>query len=106
MMDMNVENELNPEQICMEIISASGQARGLLLEAMDYLKPRDDKKIRELLSEANTALRQAHRSQTALMISESGGRKVEMSVLLVHAQDHLMTTMTIRDMVEKLVEVL
>lgn len=103
---MNVNNEMNLEQICMEIISSSGTARGLLLEAMDYIKPKNEEKIQELLQEANSLLRQAHRSQTSLMTGESNGQRVEMTVLVVHAQDHLMTTLTIRDLVEKLVEVL
>ncbi|MCM3699533.1 PTS lactose/cellobiose transporter subunit IIA [Paenibacillus macerans] len=103
---METNHEINLEQICMEMISSSGAARGLLLEAMDYVKPKNEEKIRELFEEANSLLRQAHRSQTSLMTGESNGQKVEMSVLVVHAQDHLMTTLTIRDLVEKLTEVL
>ncbi|MNW29206.1 Lichenan-specific phosphotransferase enzyme IIA component [compost metagenome] len=103
---MTETKEFNVEMICMDIISNSGLARSLLLEAMDYLKPRNEEKIQELFKEANQALKAAHRSQTSLLHAESGGQKVEMTVLLVHAQDHLMTTLAIRDMTEKFMEVL
>ncbi|MFS0779769.1 PTS lactose/cellobiose transporter subunit IIA [Neobacillus sp. 3P2-tot-E-2] len=103
---MSKATEVNLEQICLEIILASGNARGYLLESMEYLKPRNEEKIKELFELARVELNNAHRSQTALLSKEANGEDIKMTVLLVHAQDHLMTTITIRDLVEKFVEVL
>ncbi|TRZ40452.1 PTS lactose/cellobiose transporter subunit IIA [Niallia circulans] len=98
--------QINLEQICMGIILYSGNARGFILESMDYMKPRNEEKITELMTLAKNELNQAHQHQTALLTAEASGKGAQTSVLLIHAQDHLMTTITMRDLVEKLTEVL
>ncbi|MGI8384904.1 PTS lactose/cellobiose transporter subunit IIA [Robertmurraya sp. P23] len=103
---MTNSTDVNLEKICLDIILASGNARGYLLESMEYLKPKNEEKISELFGLAQKELTEAHRSQTSLLTLEAKGDDVKMTVLLVHAQDHLMTTITIRDLVEKFVEVL
>ena len=50
------------------------------------------------MEEANKKLLEAHKSQTSLLQSYASGEEVVMEVIMVHAQDHLMTTMTLREM--------
>ncbi|MDU4935752.1 MAG: PTS lactose/cellobiose transporter subunit IIA [Peptostreptococcaceae bacterium] len=38
-------------------------------------------------------MQKAHRYQTELIQNEAQGNKTEMSVILVHAQDHIMNAM-------------
>ncbi len=47
---------------------------------------------------------EAHHSQTALLSQEARGEKVEVSMLLIHAQDHLMNAITFRDLAVEMIE--
>ena len=92
------------EMIIMNIINYSGEARSLSMEAIQYGKNRDFEKARENLDNANENISKAHKSQTKLIQSEARGDKHEFSLLLVHAQDHLMNAITIRDMAREFVD--
>ena len=47
----------------------------------------------------------SHNYQTELITSEANGEKNEITVLLVHSQDHLMTGMVVIDMAEQFIDV-
>ena len=95
----------NMEVIIFEIISQGGTAKGLAYEALEAAENGDFKKAEELLKESDECLREAHKIQTEIIQAEARGEKTEVSVLFVHAQDHLMTTMTFKDMAVELIEV-
>ena len=46
----------------------------------------------------------AHRFQTELIQNEANGNKTEMSVILVHAQDHLMNAMNFQQIAEEFID--
>ncbi|ETJ35662.1 Lichenan-specific phosphotransferase enzyme iia component, partial [human gut metagenome] len=48
---------------------------------------------RKLIEKADKELAESHKVQTSLIQNEAAGKKTEVSLLLVHAQDHLMTSM-------------
>ncbi len=48
---------------------------------------------KKFLVEAEKELGNAHRIQTDIIQKEAAGEKIDISVLFVHAQDHLMTAM-------------
>ncbi|CAM5379701.1 PTS lactose/cellobiose transporter subunit IIA OS=Lysinibacillus sphaericus OX=1421 GN=LS41612_07505 PE=4 SV=1 [Lysinibacillus sphaericus] len=52
----------------------------------------------------NEALIEAHHAQTALLTQEAREEKVEVSMLLIHAQDHLMNAITFRDLAQEMIE--
>lgn len=55
------------------------------------------------MSLANECIVQAHRSQTDLLRAEIAGEDIDFSLLLVHAQDHLMTTISFGRLAEEFV---
>ena len=57
-----------------------------------------------LLKECGDALTEAHHVQTDLIQSEIQGEHIQVMLLVVHAQDHLMDAMVIRDMAAEFVE--
>lgn len=59
-----------------------------------------DAKLQEALQE----LQEAHRLQTELIQKEAGGEKVELTLLMVHAQDHLMNAITVKELASEFVE--
>ena len=46
----------------------------------------------ELIKKGESELTNAHNAQTELLAKEAQGKDIEYSIMLVHAQDHLMTT--------------
>lgn len=85
------------EEKIMEIILNAGNARSKCLLAIREAQKGDFAKADEYLAEAKQASTLAHKSQTALITEEVSGNKQEVSLLMVHAQDHLMTALAIRD---------
>lgn len=92
------------ESIIFEIILHSGNAKSLAMEAIANAKEREFTEATKKLEEASEALAQAHHAQTNLLHREANQEKIEINVLLIHAQDHLMTSMTTRDLAEEMVE--
>ena len=93
------------EEIILNIIMHSGEARSCSMEAIAMAKTGHFEKSKELIIKADEELGYAHNSQTSLIQGEAANDKIEFSLLLVHAEDHLMTTMTFKDLAVELIEV-
>lgn len=93
------------EEIILNLIMHSGEARSYAMEAIQSAKTGNFEEARKLIQKANEELSHAHNSQTNLIQSEAGGQKTEFSLLLVHAQDHLMTTMTVKDLANEIIDI-
>ena len=59
----------------------------------------------KLVKEAEEDLRLAHQTQTDLIQGEARGEKSEVSVILVHSQDHLTTAMIMLDQAKEFINV-
>lgn len=91
------------ETIIFEIISNAGTAKGLVYEAINASSEGDFEKSKELLKEADEYLVKAHQVQTDIIHKEAQGEYMEVRVLFVHAQDHLMTSIEVRTLAETLI---
>ena len=91
------------EEIILNIIMHSGEARSCSLEAISLAKTGNFDKAKELIIKADEELGYAHNSQTSLIQGEASNDKIEFSLLLIHAEDHLMTTMTFKDLAIELI---
>lgn len=96
------ENEIN--QVAMVLIANSGDARSKFMEAIALAKDRDFDQAQDKFDEGKASLRLAHQAQTDLLTQEAGGERVALSLLLLHAQDHLMNAMTVRDFAQELID--
>lgn len=92
------------EEKIMTLIMHSGEARSYSMEAIVAAKEGKIKEANELILKADEELGEAHNMQTSLIQAEAGGEKIEMSLLMVHAQDHFMTTMTLKDLAKEIIE--
>ncbi|CYV07810.1 TPA: PTS cellobiose transporter subunit IIA [Streptococcus suis] len=91
---------MNTEELQMAafgIILSSGNARSVIHEAFAAMREGDYDKAEELLKAANADMLEAHHSQTGLLQEYASGTEVKVEIIMVHAQDHLMTTMTLRE---------
>lgn len=96
------ENDL--EEVVMGLIINSGQARSLAYAALKQAKQGDFAAAKAMMEQSRQALSEAHRVQTQLIESDEGEGKMKVSLVLVHAQDHLMTSMLARELVAELIE--
>jgi PTS system cellobiose-specific IIA component len=95
---------MNYEQITLEIIVNGGNARSYSMEAIHLAKAGKLEEAREKLEAAGKVLGEAHAVQTRLIQEEASGNTVEMSLLMVHAQDHLMNAITVKDLAEEFID--
>ena len=90
------------EQEIMELITYGGEARSLALSAMKKISLYKFSEAEELLRESSKSILKAHKVQTKLLSLEANGEMPEVKLLMVHAQDHLMDAMVIRDITEQM----
>lgn len=93
------------ELAMIEIVALSGDARTKLLSAVKEAKAGNVDQAHALTNEARGLLADAHKSQTDLLTAEARGELTAPTILLVHAQDHLMTTMLLRDVIDSLIDI-
>ncbi|WP_018665232.1 PTS lactose/cellobiose transporter subunit IIA [Heyndrickxia acidiproducens] len=89
----------------MDLIVHSGNAKSLGMEAIQVAKKGNFEQAKEKFEEANNELVKAHHTQTALLQQESLGNRPQVSLLMVHGQDHLMNAITFLDLAKELAEV-
>lgn len=96
-------DKTNNEKLAFELILHAGNAKSKAMEAIYASREKDFIKAQKNLEEAEKELNEAHKSQTAMLVGEANGEKLEMNILLVHALDHLsMATVTL-ELAEELV---
>lgn len=88
----------------MGLIVHSGNTKSECMEAIQLAKKGQLVEAKDKIKLANDSLIEAHHSQTALLSQEAKGEKVEVSMLLIHAQDHLMNAITFRDLAVEMIE--
>ncbi|MEW9676944.1 PTS lactose/cellobiose transporter subunit IIA [Lentibacillus sp. L22] len=92
------------EQVIMGIITHSGNAKSDAMEAIQHAKNKEIEQANQLMEHAEKELLEAHSQQTTLIQNEARGEKAEITLLLVHAQDHLMTATTFKDLAKEFIE--
>lgn len=79
------------ELVCFEIISNVGLARSLFIEAIQSAKEGDFDQAYKLIEQGNEAFVKGHHSHVNLIQNEAKGEKTEIVLLLLHAEDQLMS---------------
>lgn len=93
------------ETTAMGLVGNAGESRSLSFEALKYAKNGEFDKAEELLNEAKKYSLIAHKVQTELICNEGDGNRIELGLLMVHAQDHLMTSILARELIYELIEI-
>ena len=86
-----------------EIVAYSGDARSTLLSLLKEMRAGNFEHVEEKLKEADENINLAHQSQTKILQQEARGEDMEMGFIFIHGQDHLMTTILLRDLIQDLV---
>lgn len=91
-------------QSIMGLILHAGNAKSECMEAIQFAKQGQLEQANEKMATANDALVEAHHAQTGLLTNEARGESVQPTLLLIHAQDHLMNAITFRDLAKEMIE--
>lgn len=79
--------------IGLEIIAYAGDAQCDLIAAIEAARKGKFDTAHELHASAKQQLIDAHNQQTGLLSAEAGGKELDVTFIMVHAQDTLMTAM-------------
>ena len=95
---------MDVEQIAFTIIAHAGEAKSLAFEALSEAKQGCFNKADDLIEQSQKEVNLAHKGQMDLLVAEANGEKTDISVLLIHSQDHLMTCMLAIDLIKEMIE--
>lgn len=91
------------EEISMMIIANSGAARSSAFLALAKAKQGDFEAAKEHLRAAEESLQIAHESHRELLKMDATGEVDKVSILLCHAQDHLMGSALAGDLIKEMI---
>lgn len=91
------------EKEIMDIIVRGGDARSSSLKAVKLARQGKWDEVTSMLERAQKSLVKAHNLQTSLIQSEIRGEGSEVSLLMVHAQDHLMNAITVKELATEMI---
>ncbi|WP_315709584.1 PTS lactose/cellobiose transporter subunit IIA [Brenneria uluponensis] len=103
-MDLN-DVSTNLESTIMELIINAGESKNLAMQALACAKKGEWDNIEKLLEQSSEAAKRAHKVQTEFIGMDEGVGKVPITLIMVHAQDHIMTAMLARELIEELIHI-
>lgn len=92
------------QMLGFEIVAYSGDARSTLLHLLKEVRSGNFDNIETAVKEADDNLSLAHNAQTKLLAQEAAGEDLELGFIFIHGQDHLMTTLLLRDLIQDFIE--
>lgn len=95
-------NEL--ELISFQIISAVGTAKSTYIEAMRLAEKGKFEEAEEKIKEGQKVFLEGHKAHAGLIQKEAAGEEVKINILLMHAEDQLMSAETIKLMAEEIIK--
>lgn len=81
------------------IVAYAGDAKTALMKALNHARVGEFDEARKCVAESESAINDAHNEQTHLLSQEAGGADLDVTFIMVHGQDTLMTTMMLKDTV-------
>lgn len=106
---MDRKNAMEPNHDALEeeifgLISHGGNARALAYEALEHAEKFDFTAAEKVLKLSDKEIKVAHKIQTKLIQRELNGQNYSISLLLIHAQDHFMTALSERNLIEHFIK--
>jgi PTS system lactose-specific IIA component len=86
-----------------EIVAYAGDARSKLVSALKAAEDGKYDEAEELITAATKCMDHAHQVQTEMLQAEARGEEVDVGFIMIHGQDHLMTTMLLKDVISNFI---
>ena len=93
------------ELISFRIISAVGEAKSSYIEAIREAKKGNFERADELIKEGSKVFIEGHHAHAELIQQEASGNAVVPTLMLMHAEDQLMSTDGFKFIAEEFIEV-
>ena len=93
------------EMMCFQLISNCGNARSNYVEAINQAKEGNYEEVEKLLEEANVCFNQGHKVHASMIAHEAQGNEMDFKLIIVHAEDILMSAETLKIISENLIDV-
>lgn len=93
------------ELISFKIISSVGTARSMYIEAIQEAKKQNFEHANELIEEGEKLFTQGHHAHAELVQSEAKGENIDLTLLLVHAEDQLMSAEAFKILATEFIDV-
>lgn len=91
------------ELISFQIIAAVGGARASFMDAMKSAREGDFEKASECINQGEAQMTEGHKAHMEVLTMQANGEDIPFDLLLVHAEDQMMNTETIRIMAEEII---
>ncbi|WP_252187557.1 PTS lactose/cellobiose transporter subunit IIA [Anaeromonas gelatinilytica] len=90
------------ELLNFQIISNVGDAKSYLFQALKGARVEEFEDAEKYIKLAEDSLEKAHEGHMEILQKETQGKEVDMSLLLMHAEDQMMTTELLRDITNEM----
>ncbi|MCZ0701711.1 PTS system cellobiose-specific IIA component [Natronobacillus azotifigens] len=94
---------MNTKEIINGIIASGGSARDHAMRAITAAKSADFEEANKWIKKSNQSLHEGHKLQSQLMEVEENGQLSEITLLMIHAQDHIMTASSLKDLAVEII---
>lgn len=89
----------------LRVVAFSGNARSNFLEALDLAKSGKFEEADQYIKMGMENLDLASLAQKDFLANEAEGSREGLDFLAIHAQDHYMTTLLLRDLINNLIDI-
>lgn len=96
-------SEIDYQETAFKLILSAGNAKALSFQAINHAKAGEFEEAYTKLEEAEKELENVHKVQFGLIQKEAQGEKNEISVLLIHSQDHFMDSFLMKDLAKEFI---
>lgn len=93
------------QSIAFEVITLASEAMDLCFKSLNAAKEGKPEESKTLMGQYDEVISKAHKAQMSLITSEAKGIEMPYSIIMVHAQDHLMQAIFIQRTIKELIEV-
>lgn len=100
---MNEEQMEQLEMVVFSIVGYAGEAKAHAYKALSLSEQGDFHGAEEMIQKCNETVLKAHAVQTDMIQREAGGENITVTMLFVHAQDHLMTALSERELIKRMI---
>ena len=103
--ESTAEQPLDMEEVCFQIIANVGMAKSMYIDSISKAKEGDFDAARQMIEQGSEAYVEGHNVHLQLLANDAGGKSVNFSMLLMHAEDQLMGAETFRIVAEDFIDV-
>lgn len=93
------------ELIYFKMIAGAGEARTNYMNAIEAAKDGSFEEAQEIIEKGDMAFNEGHSVHTELIQKEAGGNAAEINLLLMHAEDQLMSSEAFRFMALEVIDI-